>query len=676
LRIAASIIAASTMAAAPAHAADDQVKRAPVPAWVVPSELMPVPEGASGLMFVRRFDTLAHLDGKGQSHHMGYRIRILHPNALQLGNLSIAWNPAAGAPTVHTIQVHRGNEVVDVLKDASFEILRREDQLEAAALDGILTAVLRIPDLRVGDEVEVSLTIPSSDPTLGPNDTGLLLLGPDPSPGRYRLALSWDEGFKPNVKLTPDMAAIARQGPRGVTIDFSDPAVATPPQSAPARFAWQRVVEYSDFADWKAISRHFAPLYARAAMIAPGSPLKEEARRIAAAHANPLDRARAALKLVQQEVRYVYVGLNGGNLTPATAEETWQRRYGDCKGKTVLLLALLAELGIEAHPVLVNNSGTDDGMEERLPSPRLFDHVLVRAQIAGADHWLDGTLPPVAGPSAEPVIPYRWTLPVLARGSSIERRTWRPAAQPDDVNLYEIDARAGFDQPAKITSTTITRGIKGLQQQVQLSSLTPAQLLSGMRQQTGGPWQSIDEAKWRYDTKAQASILTISGTGIVDWDNHGVGGKSLTLPGGGFSPPARRVRPAEQNQDLPFYNEPEFGCHVTTVRLPTSTNARQWSFNTTFDTKIFGRTYYRAFERRDGEIRMVRGLRVEQEEIDAAAARKDNDRIGAFDNSMARISYSPIVATDTARPSGSVPATYEIDWSADGVPCLPPAAVR
>jgi hypothetical protein len=112
------------------------------------------------------------------------------------------------------------------------------------------------------------------------------------------------------------------------------------------------------------------------------------------------------------------------------------------------------------------------------------------------------------------------------------------------------------------------------------------------------------------------------------------------------------------------------------VRLPTSTNARQWSFNTTFDTKIFGRTYYRAFERRDGEIRMVRGLRVEQEEIDAAAARKDNDRIGAFDNSMARISYSPIVATDTARPSGSVPATYEIDWSADGVPCLPPAAVR
>src|SRR3546814_5700852 len=96
-----------------------------------------------------------------------------------------------------------------------------------------------------------------------------------------------------------------------------------------------------------------------------------------------LDRASAALKLVQRDVRYIYVGLGNGNLTPATAEETWQRRYGDCKGKTALLLALLARLGIEAEAVLANNSGGDDGLDERLPNPGMFDHVLVRARIDG-----------------------------------------------------------------------------------------------------------------------------------------------------------------------------------------------------------------------------------------------------------------------------------------------------
>jgi hypothetical protein len=663
------------LAAGPAYAADDQVQRAPVPDWVVPAEMMPVPASPSGLVFVRRSESLIHLDARGQAHYLGYRIRILHANALQLGNLSIAWNPSAGAPAVHVIRVHRDGEAIDVLKSASFEVLRREGQLEAASLDGILTAVLRIPDLRVGDELEVGLTTPMSDPTLGPNDSGLLVLAPDPPPGRFRLGLSWAEGHKPHLKVTPDIAAFAKQGARGVKFDFDNPAMLAPPQGAPVRYAWQRVVEYSDFGDWAAISRHFAPLYAKAAALDSASPLKEEARRIAAAHQAPIDRASAALKLVQQEVRYVYVGLDGGNLTPATAGETWKRRYGDCKGKTALLLGLLAELGIEAVPVLVSNSGADDGLDQRLPSPRLFDHVLVRARIGGSDYWLDGTLPPVVGPSPTPVMPYRWTLPVTAQGSSIQHREWRPAERPDAVSLYEIDARAGFDQPARITSTTILRGIKGLQQQVELSGMDPAQLLSTLRQQMiGDTWQTIEDARWRYDLKAQASVMTISGTGTVDWDDDGDGAKSLTLPGGGFNPPEKRVRPAGQDQDAPYYNQPEFDCHVTTVRFPEATKARHWSYNTTFDTRIFGRNHYRAFDLRDGAIRMVRGSRVEQQEIDAATAKRDNGRIATFDNSMARISYDPSHDNSAAQADRRVPATYEIDWTADRVPCLSSAA--
>src|SRR3546814_2125871 len=122
-------------------------------------------------------------------------------------------------------------------------------------------------------------------------------------------------------------------------------------------------------------------LFAKAARIDRGSALDREAARIATAHSAPLDRASAALKLVQRDVRYIYVGLGNGNLTPATAEETWQRRYGDCKGKTALLLALLARLGIEAEAVLANNSGGDDGRSERLPNPGMFDHEIGRAHV-------------------------------------------------------------------------------------------------------------------------------------------------------------------------------------------------------------------------------------------------------------------------------------------------------
>ncbi|WP_246623373.1 DUF3857 domain-containing protein [Sphingomonas colocasiae] len=229
MRIPVSIALAVLIAHGPAHAQKDQIQRGPAPAWAVPSELMPVPENPGGLVFVRRQDALIHLGDKGQAQYLGYRIRILHPNALQLGNLSIGWNPMSGKPTVHAIKIHRAGETIDVLAKASFEILRREDQLEAAQIDGNLTAVLRVADLRVGDELEFGLTIPTNDPTLGNNSAGLLLLGPDPAPGRFRLGLSWDKSRNPNLKMTRDMTDIAQKSERNVEFRFDNPALLIPP---------------------------------------------------------------------------------------------------------------------------------------------------------------------------------------------------------------------------------------------------------------------------------------------------------------------------------------------------------------------------------------------------------------------------------------------------------------
>ena len=133
---------------------------------------------------------------------MGYQVRILQSNALQIGNIAIAWDPAAGPPIVHGIHVLRDGQTIDVMKAASFEVLRREDKLEEAMLDGTLTAVLRVPDLRVGDELDVEWTSFSKDPTMGGKASGLLVLAASPAPGRYHLGLNWDAGHKPQLKVS------------------------------------------------------------------------------------------------------------------------------------------------------------------------------------------------------------------------------------------------------------------------------------------------------------------------------------------------------------------------------------------------------------------------------------------------------------------------------------------
>lgn len=671
MRLLLKFILAAAVIHGVAYGKSDKVERGPVPDWVKPTELLPLPSDSTGLIFVRGQDVVVHLDEQGQIHYTGYRIKLLHPNALAAGNLAISWNPASGSPVVHSIKVYRDGAVVDVSKSTSFEILRREDQLEVAMLDGALTAVARVPDLRVGDELEFSYSVRHNDPTLGNVDSGVLFLAGTTSPGRYRLALNWTEGQQPRVKMTNDMKAVAQASQQSFEFRFDNPKSLTPAKDAPARYNWARIVEFTDYPNWASISKRFSPLYSKAATLTAASPLKKEAARIFENYRTPLDRAAVALKLVQQDVRYIYVGLDGGNLTPASAEETWERRYGDCKGKTALLLALLNELGIEAQPVMANNDDLDDGLDQRLPNPGVFNHVLVRANIDGKGYYLDGTMPPVAAPSTDPILPYRWILPLTSVGSELERLEWVPPSAPDTVNLFEIDAREGFAELAKITRTTITRGLDGLREQVQFSAVTTEQLLEGIRQQAiGDTWQTIDSVKWRYDEKARASILTIVGNGKINWEDDGDGAKSMALPGGGFSPPSKRIRAADQDQDLPYFSKSEYSCDVTTVRIPTNTKIDQWASKSGFDTRLFGRNYYRAFDFREGAVRMVRASRVEQQEIDAATAKRDNDRIAKFDNSMGYVYFDPTSKNYEVASDVKVPATYEIDWADEKAPCV------
>jgi hypothetical protein len=668
------LIAASGLAiTAPARAGNDTVVLGPPPAWAEPTPAVGAPAGASGLLYFERQDLQIHLDAGGQSQYRAFRVKLLHPQALQIGNVLLAWNPAAGSLTVHEVTLHRDGQTIDVLKQAKFEVLRREDQLEQAMLSGILTAALQVPDLRVGDSLEVAYTLRDADPTLKGAVAGVWSLAEAPLPGRYRAAISWDAGEEPRTRLSPALGNAVKVTPAGITIALDDPSALPAPADAPPRYSWLRVAEYSDYPDWAAVADIFAPLYAEAARLRPSSPLKAEAARIKAAHRDEMERAAAALKLVQQEVRYVYVGLGAGNLNPAAADVSWERRFADCKGKTALLLALLGELGIRAEPVLVNNQGADDGMNERLPNPGFFDHVLVRAVVAGKPRWLDGTLPPVARPSLRPVLPYRWVLPIRAEGAALERVEWQPFPEPQKITLYELDAREGFTAPAKITTTTITRGIEGLSEYAQLSALTKDQLTTAFRSNlAGGTFSVLDSVTWRYDHDNDASVLTLKGSGEVDWDDDGEGRKSLSLPGGGFSPPPRRQRDPGQDQTAPFYNEPAFDCHVTTVRLPKDTAEEHWSFNRWFWNSMYGRLYYRVMQRKDGAIRLVRGSLVFNDEVSPEIAARDNGRLADFDNSMAWIYYTPgkKVAIDPAK-FPAVPATWEIDWARPHPPCVP-----
>ena len=154
-----------------------------------------------------------------------------------------------------------------------------------------------------------------------------------------------------------------------------------------------------------------------------------------------------ALQLVQDEVSYLLNGLNGGNYLPQSAEETWAIRYGDCKAKSVLLLAMLRHMGIEAEVVLVAAQG-GDAVPELLPLPLSFNHMIVRAQVDGRDYWLDGTSAATRLANLEDVPPFFWALPLRPGGTGLLPMEQRDPAVPQVAAVVTIDHSAGADFPA------------------------------------------------------------------------------------------------------------------------------------------------------------------------------------------------------------------------------------
>jgi transglutaminase-like putative cysteine protease len=107
---------------------------------------------------------------------------------------------------------------------------------------------------------------------------------------------------------------------------------------------------------------------------------------------------------VQDEVRYLGIELGTYSHTPTGPSKVFERRFGDCKDKTLLLATVLNELGIDARPALVNTDARRalDGWQ---PSPYAFDHVIVRAELGGKTYWLDPTTPYQRGTLADASVP-------------------------------------------------------------------------------------------------------------------------------------------------------------------------------------------------------------------------------------------------------------------------------
>ncbi len=492
----------------------------PAPAWVVPAAL---PAGGAAQLI---FDQQQRLAGGTVWRYVDIANRVTSQQSLtDNGTVSLEWQPDDGDLIVHRVAIIRDGQTIDLSGGEPLTVLRREKGLETLALDGVLTATMPVKGLQVGDIVRVSYSVTDSDPALkGAMQSSAGLLPDQTEVGFARVRVLWPAGsgvrWKALAKVG-DAKVVRHGGDEELTVATPLPRQPDLPADAPQRFQPLPLVQLTTFREWSDVSRTMAPLFAPVAF-PPGSPLAAEAARIRAAASDPLTRAELALESVQGNVRYLFNGLDHGNYVPQPPDNTWTIRSGDCKAKTLLLLSLLNALDITAEPVLANTK-LGDTVPVMLPSASAFDHVLVKATVAGRDYWLDGSGLGARLADVGDTPALRHVLPLRPAGASLMVLTPHADARPTIATTIDLDQSAGIGLPAPIRVAITLRGPLAEQIRAVNGQLSAEQrktlvdkLASNLDQFIGREKVGIQPVERAIDTDAAAGTATIRVVGLVD----------------------------------------------------------------------------------------------------------------------------------------------------------------
>jgi hypothetical protein len=537
---------------------------APPPSWADIAPVPAPPPGDAPAVQTLLDDNQSRLTPQGDSYFNRRIWKIRKAEGLaRFTSLGMSWDPESEDVAFHWIRVIRDGKTLDLLQNGrKMLVLRRERGLEAAMLDGRMTASQQLEGLQVGDIIDYAYTHADRHPIAQGRSYDMEGLSFAGVAARYRVRLSWPQTAKLHWKATAgfgEPAVTNRDGMTWLDVDVANAKAPDPPVGAPPRFRRLGVLETTGFENWREVSSLMAPHFLKAAELKKGSPLKAEAAAIAAATSDPKARAFAALQLVEDKTRYFFIGLGDGGYVPAAADLTWERKFGDCKGKTVLLLALLNELGVEAEPALVSLGG-GDGLNERPPSLGAFNHVIVRAVIGGKVYWLDGTRTgDKTGIEVLKPPPHKWALPLRVAGSDLEPIVVPPLKDPQMEALVRVDASRGIDAPAAIRMTMRVTGDVANGMRQLLTNDSRAQLERQFRQSMSGGVNAtkVETVDWRDDPEHDAFTMEMSGTTELNWlKNPDLGAREFKVAaapggagttGGGF--PRREPGP---NQDAPF----------------------------------------------------------------------------------------------------------------------------
>lgn len=306
--------------------------------------------------------------------------------------LSITYDTSYQVLNIHHLYIWRNGKKTDRTHELSFEIMHNEFNLDQGIYSGKITAYDILEDIRKGDLIEFAYTLVGDNPIF---EKEKYLLFPLESLSHidvlsYRVIYPRERNYSyrfsdpDSVQYTDTI--INNMHEIGITL-----ANNTPVQLENNIPSW--VIPYDYFSISSTNSWEDVNLWAQDVFRLKSEPnLEMVFDEIFKGEESTDEKIDKIINFVQDDIRYMGIESGIGSIKPFPPEQVVSQRFGDCKDKSLLLVWLLKQIGVEkASPVLANTSMLNK-LDQLLPSNQVFNHCIVKFEYKDSVYWLDPTI--------------------------------------------------------------------------------------------------------------------------------------------------------------------------------------------------------------------------------------------------------------------------------------------
>jgi transglutaminase-like putative cysteine protease/tetratricopeptide (TPR) repeat protein len=245
-----------------------------------------------------------------------------------------------------------------------------------------------LPGVTTGSIVETVITTLGRSPIAGGGKYGRFDFGSGSAVERSRLVLDAAAGVTPQIVNKSGIEPkVAEQNGRRVTIfekghtDAIEEEEILPPDELAVPY-----VAFATGTSWAEIAKNYSTTVDE--QIAAAS-VKDLVAKTIGDSTDRNVKIEKLLDVIRKNIRYAGVEVGDGSIIPRSPSFVLQNKYGDCKDKATLLVAMLRAAGIDAHVALLN-AGFDFDTVASLPASNAFNHAIV--VVSGEPSlWIDPT---------------------------------------------------------------------------------------------------------------------------------------------------------------------------------------------------------------------------------------------------------------------------------------------